>query len=268
MTVAVGLAGLGSIGGAVASRLDQGVPGLRLVAVASRRPDLIASHCARFSNPVRIVGPAELAQTCDVVVECAPATAFREIATPVLEAGKALLTVSGAALLENLDLVEAAEQSGGRIILATGALLALDAVRAAAEGEIFSVELVTRKPPQSLVSARFVADRGIDLSSLDQSLLLFRGTAREGARDFPANANVVAALALAGIGPDRTLFEIWADPTKTRNCHRVTVDSDSARFAVEIENLPDADNPGTSRIAALSLVTALRSLTTPLRVGS
>jgi aspartate dehydrogenase len=267
MTIAVGLAGLGSIGGVVAAGLDQGIPGLRLVAVASRQSDL-ATRCSRFANSVRILDPVQLARACDVVVECAPAAAFREIATPVLEAGKTLLTVSGAALLENLDLVEAAAGAGGRIILATGALAGLDAVRAASEGEISSAKLVTRKPPQSLASARFVIDHGIELASLEQPLILFSGTAREGARAFPANANVVAALALAGIGPDRTHFELWADPTKSRNCHRVIVESDSARFTVEIENVPDADNPGTSRIAALSLLAAVRSLTAPLRVGS
>jgi aspartate dehydrogenase len=99
-------------------------------------------------------------------------------------------------------------------------------------------------------------------------LLLFRGTAGDGARTFPANANVVAALALAGIGPDRTRFEIWADPTKSRNWHRVSVDADSARFTAELENVPDAGNPGTSRLAALSVLAALRSFASPLRVGS
>ena len=267
MTVAVGLAGLGTIGGVVAAGLDLGIPGLQFVAVASRQPDL-AKRCAAFATPVRLLELAELAQACDVVVECAPAAAFRDIAAPVLAAGKTLVTVSGAALLENLDLVETAEPPAGRIILATGALLGLDAVRAAAEGQILSAQLVTRKPPGSLTSARFVVERGIDLTGLSKPLLVFRGTAGEGARAFPANANVVAALALAGIGPDLTLFEIWADPTKTRNCHRLTVDSDSARFSAEIENVPDADNPGTSRIAALSLLAALRALTAPLRVGS
>ncbi len=39
---------------------------------------------------------------------------------------------------------------------------------------------------------------------------------REG---FPANLNIAAALALAGIGPERTQVEVWADPTVTRNTH-------------------------------------------------
>ena len=61
---------------------------------------------------------------------------------------------------------------------------------------------------------------------------MFAGTAREAAKGFPANVNVVAALALAGIGPDRTEIEIWADPAITRNCHTIEVESDSARLLV------------------------------------
>jgi aspartate dehydrogenase len=84
---------------------------------------------------------------------------------------------------------------------------------------------------------------------------------------FPANVNVVATLSLAGIGPDRTLIDIWADPGVTHNGHRIEVDSDSARFSVETEVLP-SDNPRTSRIAALSVVAALRKLTASLAIGT
>src|SRR5262249_46809083 len=80
---------------------------------------------------------------------------------------------------------------------------------------------------------------------------------------FPANVNVAAALALAGIGPDRTMMEIWADPSVDRNCHTIEVDSDSARFTLAIENIP-SENPRTGRITALSVVAALRKLKTPL----
>ena len=78
---------------------------------------------------------------------------------------------------------------------------------------------------------------------------------------------MAAALALAGIGPDRTMAEIWADPSLERNCHTVEVDSDSARFTLSIENIP-SDNPRTGRITALSVLAALRKLTSPLRIGT
>ena len=96
---------------------------------------------------------------------------------------------------------------------------------------------------------------------------MFVGTAREAAAGFPANVNVAAALSLAGIGPDRTMIEIWADPTVERNCHIIEVDSDSARLTLKIENIP-SENPKTGRITALSVLAALRKLHAPLRVGT
>ena len=81
------------------------------------------------------------------------------------------------------------------------------------------------------------------------------------------NVNVAAALSLAGIGPDRTTAQIWADPLIERNCHTVEVESDSARFTLSIENIP-SDNPRTGRITALSVLAALRKLQSPLRIGT
>ena len=71
--------------------------------------------------------------------------------------------------------------------------------------------------------------------------MVFDGSAREGARGFPTNVNVAAALSLAGIGPDRTELQIWADPTVTRNTHTITVDADTMRFTMTIENVPSAE---------------------------
>jgi aspartate dehydrogenase len=97
--------------------------------------------------------------------------------------------------------------------------------------------------------------------------MIFEGTAREGARGFPANVNVAAALSLAGFGPDRTRLEIWADPDLDRNTHSIEVDADSARFSMSIANVP-SENPKTGRITALSVIALLRKLNAPLRVGT
>ena len=97
---------------------------------------------------------------------------------------------------------------------------------------------------------------------------VFAGSAREGARAFPANVNVAAAVALSGLGPDRTTLEVWADPTVTRNTHTVEVESDSARFSIKMESIPTAANPRTGRIVAQSVVATLRRLVEPLTVGT
>jgi aspartate dehydrogenase len=127
--------------------------------------------------------------------------------------------------------------------------------------------MVTRKPVKGLAGAPFLVERGIGLDDLREPLKIFSGTAREAAGGFPANLNVAAALSLAGIGPDRTLVEVWADPTVTRNTHRIEVESDSANFSMTIENIP-SENPRTGRITAYSVIALLRKLTSPMRVGT
>jgi aspartate dehydrogenase len=177
------------------------------------------------------------------------------------------MVLSAGALLPRPHLIALAQQHGGQIIVPTGALLGLDAVAAAAEGDIHSVRMITRKPPNGLEGAPYLVEHGISVAGLNTAKLVFSGTAREAAAGFPANVNVVAALSLAGIGPNRTTIEIWADPAVSRNCHSIEVDADSARFSLSIENIP-SENPKTGRITALSVIAALRKLNAPLRVGT
>jgi aspartate dehydrogenase len=267
LTVAV--AGLGAIGLTVARRLDQGaVPGIRLVAAAARDADKARLITAAFRSPPTLLPLAELAAAADIVVECLPASLFAAVAEPVIANGGTLVPLSVGALLKHIDLIERARQSGARILVPTGALLGLDAVRATAEGNIRSVRMVTRKPPQGLAGAPLIKERNIALDGLTEPLLVFQGSAREAIAGFPANVNVAVALSLAGIGPDQTRVEIWADPTVTHNTHSIVVSSDSAELNMTIQNIPSRENPRTGRITALSALALLRRLTAPLAVGS
>lgn len=267
-TLAIGLAGFGAIGAAVAERLDLGIPGLELVAIAARDADKARRRMATFRQEVPLRDFTALAEAADVVVECAPAAVFKEIADAAIEAGRIFMPLSVGALLDRPELMAAAERTGARIIIPTGALVGLDAVRAAAEGEISSVKLVTRKPPAGLAGAPYLSQHGISLDNLTAPLKVFDGSVREGAKGFPANVNVGAALSLAGIGPDRTRLEIWADPGIDRNIQHVELEADSARITMTIENVPSDSNPRTGRITALSVIAALRGLVDPLKIGS
>jgi len=264
----VGIGGLGTVGYAVARRLDAGVGGLRLTAVSARDSDRARQRAAEFTAPVAVLPLAELAAVCDVVVECAPAESFIEVAEPAVRAGRVFVPISVGALLDHGSLVDLATESGARIIVPSGALLGLDAVSAAAEGEIHSVRMVTTKPPRGLAGAPHLVKNNIDVLRLDAPMKVFEGSAREGAAGFPANVNVAAALGLAGIGADATQLEIWADPAIERNAHHIIVEADSARFELKIENVPSDENPRTGRLVALSVVATLRRLVAPLVVGT
>ena len=266
--LAVGIGGIGAIGKPLAEALAAGVPGLRLAAISGRDTDKAAHFAAGLGGGVEAVTLPALAERAEVVVECAPAAVFDDIAEPAIDAGRIFVPLSVGAMLERATLVERARESGARIVIPSGAILGLDAVKAAAEGEIRSIKLVTRKPPRALAGAPYLAERGIELDGLDAPLLVFSGSAGEGARHFPANVNVGAALSLAGVGPQRTELELWADPALERNTHTVTVDSDSSRFTLSIESLPSPDNPRTGLITYRSALATLRGLTATLRVGT
>jgi len=264
----VAIAGFGAIGKVVAEHLDRGIDGLSLAAVSARDTARAEVAMAGFAHPVPVLPLARLGEAADIVVECAPAAVLREIAEPALAAGRTLIVLSCGALVDNFDLVELARRLGGRILVPTGALLALDAVQAAAVGEISRVHMITRKPPGGLAGAPYLVENGIAVDGLNQAKRVFDGTAREAARGFPANVNVAAALALAGIGPDRTTIEIWADPTVDRNIHRIEVEADAARLSFQIENVPSPENPRTGRLTPLSVVALLKKLTSPLAIGT
>lgn len=263
------IAGLGAIGLELARRVDAGeVSGMVLAAVSARDLNKARRNLARLRNPPEIVPLAALAQNADVVVECAPASLFAEIAAPVLSAGKILVPLSVGAVLDHPELTALAEKAGGRIIVPTGALIGLDAMKAVARGTVHSVKLVTRKPPKGLAGAPYLVERGVHVDGLSEPLLVFAGSAREAAQGFPANLNVAAALALAGIGPDRTEVEIWADPNVEHNTHTIEVRSDSSDFTMTIRNTPTPENPRTGKITALSVIATLERLTAPLVVGT
>lgn len=263
----IGIAGLGAIGRTLARRLDEGIPGCVLEAVCGHDAGRTAAFLKTLGHMPRTATFDELPEHCDIVIECAPSHLLGDIARPALRAGRQVVVLSVGALLDNPDLTELARVHGGQILVPTGALIGLDAVTAAAEGKIRSVRMVSRKPPRGLLNAPFLAENGIDLHNLSEPLKLYEGSARGAIKGFPANLNVAVALSLAGIGPDETHLEVWADPGVVRNTHHIEVASDAALFTMTMENIP-SENPKTGRITAQSVLALLRKMSAPLRIGT
>jgi len=267
-SIRVGIAGLGAIGLPVARWLDEGVPGLILTGVSAGNKPRAAERVAGFKTPPPVLDLPALIDAADVLVEALPPERFEDLAVPTVDAGKNLIVLTLTSLLPRLDLVDRARASGAQIICATGALVGFDAVRAAAKGEVYSVTMKTRKPPEGLKKATFVVEQGINLDGLSEPLCLYSGSVRDAAAKFPANVNVSVALALAGIGPDRTQYEIWADPAMDRNTHEISVDADSTRFDMTIAGVPTEENPATGKLTPLSVMATLERMVAPLTVGT
>jgi aspartate dehydrogenase len=87
--------------------------------------------------------------------------------------------------------------------------------------------------------------------------VLYKGVAGEAALLYPQNANVAAAVALAGLGFDATEVELVADPGAPGNVHEIEAEGAAGRFAIQLQGRPSRTNPKTSALAALSVARAL-----------
>ncbi|MCK0149729.1 aspartate dehydrogenase [Marivita sp. S6314] len=265
----IGIAGMGAIGTRVAQELDRGgIPGCTLAGIAVRNAERAADANARLTQPVPNHSLQEIAQQCDVIVECLPPQLFLDLARPVVQAGKTLIVLSASQLLGQQALLDEAAQTGARIVIPSGAMLGLDAIKAVAVGDIQSVVIETRKPVAGLINAPYVKDQNLKLDGLTEPYQIIEGAVSDIAKVFPANVNVAAAVSLAGIGPDRTRMEVWADPSLERNLHTVRVISDSSDFTMSIQNRPSMENPATGKITALSVIALLRQYSAVLQVGT
>ena len=247
--------------------IDDAVPGLTLTAVAVRDADKARRNLPQIGDMIALRTPTALAEDCDVVVECLPPALFREVAIAAIDRGRIFMPLSVAQLLENWDLIERAKQKRARILPPTGALIGLDAVRAAAEGDIRSVKMITRKPPGGLEGAPYLR-RTQDFGRQSQGAA--ESVRRHGTRGRARLSR--QRQRRGGTQPRRHRprphqLEIWADPALTRNTHRIEVDADVARFSMTIEGVP-SENPRTGRIVPLSTVAALRALVSELKVGT
>ena len=257
--IKIGIVGMGVIGTAVAKAASGDLPGIELTGVAVRD----AAKAGGF--PAYPIG--ELIQKSDLIVEAATQAALREFGPVVLKAGKDLMVLSVGALVGVLDeWARLAQQHRCRIFVPSGAIAGLDGVKGAREGRIDAVTMETRKPPRGLAGAPYIDANHIDLDAITRETLIFEGPATEAVKAFPANVNVVAALSLAGIGPERTRIRLFAVPGQQRNQHRITVEGEFGRLAIEVENVP-SDNPRTGKLSYLSAIAMLRELGAPLRVG-
>src|SRR5881296_4029145 len=264
----VGVVGLGAIGRQLCRALDEGIAGLHLAGATARDQEKAERFLKSLGSPAPFLSLDALVRASDLVVEASTQDHLREeIAPRTLAAGKHLVVLSCGGLIGRQDWIDLAAAKGCRIYVPSAAIAGLDGVKGARIGAIESVTMETRKPPRGLAGAPWIESQRIDLDAITRETLIFEGTATEACRAFPANVNVVAALSLAGIGPERTRIRIFAAPELATNQHRITVQGEFGRLTVEIENVP-SENPRTGKLSYLSTIAFLKDLGAPLRVGT
>jgi aspartate dehydrogenase len=202
-----------------------------------------------------------LARRPKVIAEVAGQQAVAEHGPAVLRRGVDLLVISVGALAEPalLESLKAAARDGkSRLLLPAGAIGGLDAIAAMRVGGLNTVRYRSRKPPAAWRGSP--AEKVADLDKLTGATVLYRGSAGEAALLYPQNANVAAAVALAGLGFDKTEVELVADPAAPGNVHEIEAEGAAGRFAIQLQGRPSRTNPKTSALAAFSVARALINL--------
>ncbi len=273
---------IGVIGGGVIARLilehlargelgDFEVCAILGRSAASRGKPLAEAYGVPFVTGLREL----LEQRPDAVVEAAAHEAVREFAAPLLERGIAVIVLSGGALcddalrakLEQLA-KKAAAQNRALLYVPSGGIGGLDALKAACIAGADEVEIAVTKPPAAWKDIPYVEHLGIDLDRLSGATTLFDGTAREGVPHFPANVNIAAVLAMAGIGFDRTRLKVVADPALKHNTHYINIRGKTGTIAIKFESVPSPENPKTAMLACYSALAALKAFGSPVRYGT
>jgi len=200
---------------------------------------------------------------CDLVIECATHEAARMIIPKVVSRGVDVMVMSVSALVDDEfreAVTEKAKQCEAKVYIPSGAICGIDGLRASTEGEIESVELITTMPPVSFEGVKYVKEKGIDPKSLKEKTVLFTGTAREAVQLFPRNVNVAAIVSILGVGFDRTMVTIAADPDIKINSHELRIKGEFGEMTAHTYNVPSPINPKTSNLSVFSAISALQRI--------
>ncbi|WP_425644199.1 aspartate dehydrogenase domain-containing protein [Agrobacterium leguminum] len=219
----VGIIGGGTIGRAiledlVTSRLAE----VDYVLVSGRRGD---RDLGSFSGAVLTDVEEASARPVDLVIEAALPEVLARVAPTMLQNGN-VCGFSCTALADRgteAAIRRASGTSGFSYYVPHGAILALDGL---ADGRdvIETVTITTAKSGKSL--------------GMDDAVegVVFEGAARDVCARFPRNVNVHAAIALAGIGFDRTVSRVVAVPGQEAMEHRVEVTGQGFTWDIRVSS--------------------------------
>ena len=254
--------GCGVIGTQIAIAIDSGKIPATLTHVYDDSKEASAILVEKLKNKPEIVENPHLLSShpVNIVVEAASQDAVRDVGLSILQNKRDFMIMSVGALLDESIyeiLSDACRDFKKTIFLPSGAIAGLDGIKSIKD-ELESVSITTTKHPRSLKGAKFFETSEISLDSINSPTVIFEGSAKEAVSLFPANINVAALLSLSGIGSEKTGVKIVADPDTDKNTHHIEAFGKFGKMTFTIENLPDPENPKTSRLAILSAIETLK----------
>jgi aspartate dehydrogenase len=259
--------GYGAIGRTLVREMAR-LPSVAELAGVITLPEFLAAAQNELLAPVFETVDEALATKPTLFVECGGHGALRAHACSVLQARIDLLVASVGALSDlalETEIRAAAEASGARVLLPAGAIGGLDALAAARRAGLDEVRYTSVKAPKAWRGTH--AEKLLDLDQIQAFTEFFTGNARNAARLFPQNANVAAAVALAGVGFEATKVTLTVDPEATFNRHSVSAHGQFGAINVTIESRTLPENPKTSMLAPMSLLNAVASRNAAVRIA-
>ncbi len=251
--VRIGLLGCGNVGRIITTHQD----GFEVIAVFDQLPEHAESLASLSGAKPYSDFDQFIAEDFDICVEAASIAAVRAYALTAIERGKDMVILSVGALADNAfrtHLISVAQERKHKIHIPSGAIMGLDNLKVGQISQINTILLRTTKSPESL---------GM---SVRTRTLAFKGKANECVKQFPKNINVSVAIALATA--HEVQVELWADPSVDKNIHEIFVTGEFGEAYTKITNLPSPDNPATSYLAALSVLSLLKNIDNPLVIGA
>ncbi len=264
--------GCGSIGNVLA-KAAQAMPEIEEIYFTDRSEQRARARAQEFSKG-RLTGYDDESikrsmEEVDLVIEAASQDAAKKFTPMCLEKGRDIMVMSVGVFNDDVFRTACfglAREKRARLYIPSGAVCGTDGLRSA-QGRIEEVHLITTKGPNGFQDVPYLIEKGVDVKKLTKPTVLFEGPAREAVRLFPKNVNVAATVSLMGLGFDRTRVTVVCDPRSTVNSHALMAKGAFGELKAEIQNVPSPENPATSYLAALSAVSALKSIATNVWVG-
>ena len=268
--VRIGIVGCGAIGSRIAFGIQKDFKKDCQLNGLYDIDQTIAEQLAKKLSLEKVVKKSitELIKNCDCMVEAVSAKNTRDIIRQALRAKKDALSMSVGKLLNASDLFRLANQNKCHLLLPSGAIAGIDAIKAASLVGFDTITLTTRKPPSGFYGNPYLLEKGVDPSKITKETVLFEGDVATAIKIFPRNINVAATLALASQYQKKITVRILTSPKYKMNSHEIDATGKFGRIRTETNNVVCPDNPKTSYLAVLSGLQTLKQYCSGVFIGT
>ncbi|HBR15457.1 MAG TPA: aspartate dehydrogenase [Candidatus Omnitrophica bacterium] len=268
--IKIGIVGCGAIGSGIARSIVKDFKKNCLLTALFDIDQEKSSQLAKklSSNRITKSSLSETIKKCDLMVESVNAENTHRIILEAVKGKRNVLAMSVGKLLNADSLFRLAQRNNCTILLPSGAIAGIDAIKAASLVKIHKITLTTRKPPSSFLNNAYIMKKGVDLEKLKKETILFEGDVDTAVECFPQNVNVAATLALASHAKEKIFVRILTSPTYTTNTHEIEMEGEFGRLYTRTENVVSPDNPKTSYLAVLSGIQTLKQFCEGIMVGT